>query len=46
MKKENKTGSGIYLFDDPNEFLKAMDKLQELYNNSSSDKNGVELDDY
>ena len=45
MKNENKTGGGIYLFDDPNEFLKMMDELQELYN-SSSNEDGVELDDY
>ena len=41
---KNKNCGGIFIFEDPEEFLKVMEDLQEQYNKFHDD--GDELDDY
>lgn len=43
---KNKNSGGVFIFEDPKEFLKVIEEMQEQYNNQRSNKKGVELNDY
>lgn len=44
LKMKNKS-CGIFIYEDPKEFLKVICELQEHYN-SSSDEDGVDINEY